>query len=122
MLERIRLNGGHAELSIGGFKYTPDETGAFEVPGDLAKELIRIHGGEYDPGVERLEERVTLVEDQLSAARNLVELKTKELRESKDAVEAYKKKHAKTVDESKPDPKPQPNQGGGNNQQNNQKR
>jgi len=92
MLERIRLDGGHAALSIGGHTYLPDATGAFEVPQEFAAELIRVHGGELDPGVERLEDNVLKVEGELAAAKNLVELKTKELSDSKERVAAYKKR------------------------------
>ena len=94
MMERIRLNGGHQQLSIAGFTYTPDESGAFEVPSDQAAELIRIHGGEVDPGVERLDTRVETIEAEIGAAKNFVVMKTEELKEAISQRDAYKRKQA----------------------------
>jgi len=88
-LTRIMLHGGYASLGIDGKTYLPDEFGAFEVPSNLAAELIRIHGGSVDKGLAHHREMVVAAERELAAAKNNIELKTKQLADAKSMLQKY---------------------------------
>jgi hypothetical protein len=94
MSKRIRLNGGHTELTIEGVKHQADDTGAFTVPDEHASELIRVYGGALEPGIEQLEERIEGLEADLVSAKNIVNQRTADLKAAQDILEAYKKKIA----------------------------
>lgn len=94
MAKRIRLNGGHTELTLEGVKHLADDTGAFTVPDEHASELIRVHGGNLEPGVEQLEERIAGLEADLVSAKNIVNQRTADLKAAQDILEAYKKRIA----------------------------
>lgn len=114
MLTRLRIEGGHTEITLAGIRYVPDETGAFEVPQEYAPELIRVHGGKLDPGINALELMVEEIEKDLASLKNHVEVKAKELTAARERLDAYKSSLKKP--EPKPDPNPQRQQNNGNQQ------
>lgn len=94
MNKRIRLNGGHSEISIEGYKYMSDETGAFEIPEQYTDELLRIHGGKYDPGVAQLEENVRAADDRVAATRHLLDLQITDAKNCRENLDRYKKEQS----------------------------
>lgn len=96
-MKRIVLNGGHTELGLAGTSYQADEVGAFVVPDEYASELIRVHGGSYEPGIEQLEERVAALEDSVGSAKNTLAQRTADLETARKALDASKKKLADAV-------------------------
>lgn len=107
MNKRIRLNGGHAEISIEGFKYLSDETGAFEIPEQYTDELIRIHGGVYDPGVSQLEEMIRLADERVANTKHLLELQNTDAKTLRENLEKYKKAAAERIQTAAIPPKQQ---------------
>jgi hypothetical protein len=97
MNKRIRLNGGHSEISIEGYKYMSDETGAFEVPEQYTDELLRIHGGKYDPGVAQLEENVRAADDRVAATRHLLDLQITDAKTCRENLDKYKKEQSERI-------------------------
>lgn len=95
MLKRILLEGGHASMSLNGVQYSADEDGAFMLPEEVCDDLIRIHGGRYDPGIEILELRLREARERVAATTNLLELQKKDLVSCQEAYEEYKIAHAK---------------------------
>ena|SRR5882724_6280453 len=91
MNKRIRLNGGHAEISLEGFKYLSDATGAFEIPEQYTDELLRIHGGEYDPGPEQLELMIREADERVSNTKHLLEMQITDAKTARENLEKYKK-------------------------------
>lgn len=94
MNKRIRLNGGHSEISLEGHKYISDETGAFEIPEQYTDELIRVYGGKYDPGAEQLEELVKLADERVANTRHTLDLQLNDAKQCRENLEKYKKDHA----------------------------
>ena len=88
-MKRIRLNGGHAEISFNGMNFKPDETGAFEVPDDAAEQLLATQGGMYDPGVEQLEQSIQAADAAVGAAEYTLKLKREEAAQARKNLEAY---------------------------------
>jgi hypothetical protein len=90
MTIRVRLTGGYTELNIAGFKYLPDETGAFELPDDIAHEMLRVHGGQKEASGDALEQAVKDAEAALAAAKNSVGIREQELVNARRNFEAFK--------------------------------
>lgn len=97
MAKRVRLNGGHTELNIEGMNYQGDETGAFTVPDEHAGELIRIHGGNFEPGIEQIEDNIAQLEAGLISAKNIVTQRAADLKAAQDALENFKKRQAEAT-------------------------
>jgi hypothetical protein len=84
---RIRMPDGHIELSIEGVNYKPDETGAFLVPDQAAKNLIAVHGAVPELGLPDLEQAAMAAEAMASAAKVAYEQRTKDAKAARAVYE-----------------------------------
>jgi hypothetical protein len=112
MAKRVRLNGGHTEFSIEGILHQADETGAFVVPDEHAENLIRIHGGSYEPGLEQLESNLESLEAAVVSAKNILLQREEDVKSVKVSIEAYKKRIADAKPKSAQQPQSHQNQQG----------
>jgi hypothetical protein len=89
-LQRVRLHGDHAGLNIAGRNFVPDDTGAFLIPTEVASELIRVHGGAFEPGAEVMEGRLAEAKAALAAAKTQVDILERAVRAATENLAKFK--------------------------------
>lgn len=88
-MRRIKLNGGHTQISVEGRIVAADEDGGFTVPDALAIDLVRQHGGEVVAGLEQLQDQANAVDDAVQQTERQLEQLLASQQRAHEALDAY---------------------------------
>ena len=88
-MRRIKLNGGHTQISVEGRIVAADEDGGFTVPDALAIDLVRQHGGEVVAGLEQLQDQANAVDDAVQQTERQLEQLLTAQQKAHAALDAY---------------------------------
>lgn len=94
----IRMPPGHTQLSLGGHLYTPDDTGAFDVPDQYVAELKRVHGATEETSIQQYEQAVVDADAAVGATKALLERRHVEARTARETLAKAKEKSKKDAE------------------------